>query len=62
MKIVLCGYMGSGKSKVGRLLANKLSLKNLDLDEVIEGNEQMSIAEIFSIKSEIYFRKRKTKC
>ena len=58
MKIVLCGYMGSGKSKVGRLLANKLSLKNLDLDEVIEGNEQMSIAEIFSIKSEIYFRKK----
>ncbi|MDT0295095.1 shikimate kinase [Mesonia ostreae] len=58
MKIVLCGYMGSGKSKVGCLLANKLSLKNLDLDEVIEKNEHMSVAEIFSRKSEIYFRKK----
>jgi len=58
MKIVLCGYMGSGKSKVGRLLANKLSLKNLDLDQVIEKNEKMSVSEIFSKKSEIFFRKK----
>jgi len=58
MKIVLCGYMGSGKSKVGRLLANKLSLENFDLDQVIEKNEHMSVPEIFSKKSEIFFRKK----
>jgi len=58
MKIVLCGYMGSGKSKVGRLLANKLSLDFFDLDEEIEKNEIHSVSEIFSKKGEIFFRKK----
>ena len=57
MKISLLGYMGSGKSTVGKLLAQKMNLNYLDLDTYIEGKEQMSIAAIFEKKGEIYFRK-----
>ncbi|WP_121666460.1 shikimate kinase [Mesonia aquimarina] len=58
MKIVLCGYMGSGKSNVGELLANKLRYDFIDLDKKIEAVEGKSIPKIFSEKSEIYFRKK----
>lgn len=58
MKIVLCGYMGSGKSQVGRLLASKLGLVFFDLDDQIEKNQQKSIKKIFSEKGEIFFRKK----
>ena len=57
MVIVLIGYMGSGKSAVGRNLAEKLSLKFVDMDDFIEEKEQKSIPEIFRDKGEIYFRK-----
>lgn len=57
MKIVLLGYMGSGKSFIGQKLAQKMNLKHYDLDEYIERKEQMSIAKIFSEKGEVYFRK-----
>lgn len=60
MIIVLLGYMGSGKSSVGRELANTLSYKFLDLDDVIEEGEGKSIPEIFSTQGEIYFRKKET--
>ncbi|TXK72896.1 shikimate kinase [Mesonia sp. K4-1] len=58
MKIVLCGYMGSGKSQVGKLLASKLGLVFFDLDDQIEINQQKSIKKIFSEKGEIFFRKK----
>lgn len=58
MKIVLLGYMASGKSAVGNILANKLAIQFIDLDNFIEENEQLSISEIFKIKGEIYFRKK----
>ena len=58
MKIVLLGYMASGKSAVGRCLAEKLDLQFVDLDDFIEEGEQMSISKIFSEKGEIYFRKK----
>ncbi|MBT0609009.1 shikimate kinase [Aequorivita echinoideorum] len=58
MKIILFGYMGSGKSSVGKNLADKLSLKFLDLDAEIESVEGKNIASIFSDKGEIYFRKK----
>ncbi len=58
MKIVLLGYMASGKSAVGRILAKKMNLQFVDLDDFIEENEQMNISEIFSSKGEIYFRKK----
>ncbi|MGG7033582.1 MAG: shikimate kinase [Flavobacterium sp.] len=56
-KVVLLGYMGSGKSIIGDLIS-KFERKNfLDLDEVIENRMQKSIKIIFEQRGEIYFRK-----
>lgn len=57
MKIVLLGYMASGKSTVGRLLARQLGVGFIDLDAYIEQKQKKSIQDIFSEKGEIYFRK-----
>lgn len=57
MKIVLIGYMGSGKSIVGKKLASTLKLPFKDIDSEIESCEGRGIPEIFSEKGEIYFRK-----
>ncbi|MDO9137905.1 MAG: shikimate kinase [Lutibacter sp.] len=57
MKIVLLGYMASGKSAVGKVLAGALNVQFVDLDSFIEEREQLSIAQIFETKGEIYFRK-----
>ncbi len=57
MKVILVGYMGSGKSSVGKLLASKLGISFYDLDAIIEEKEQQSISELFENISEIYFRK-----
>jgi len=56
MKIVLLGYMTSGKSSIGKQLSKNLSMKFLDLDDYIVEKEKMPITEIFSSKGEIYFR------
>lgn len=58
MKIVLLGYMGSGKTTVGKQLAKRLRLQFLDLDDFIEEKEKMSIADIFGSRGELYFRKQ----
>ena len=60
MKVVLLGYMASGKSTVGKELASKNNVAFIDLDQEIEKQENLSIAEIFSEKGEIYFRKKET--
>ena len=57
MKIVLLGYMGSGKSTISRLLAEKLNLEAMDLDTLIEAEAVQSIPDIFKEKGEIFFRK-----
>lgn len=57
MIIILIGYMASGKSLIGRELANVLGFDFIDLDHFIEEKESKSIQEIFSEKGEIYFRK-----
>lgn len=57
MKLVLLGYMGVGKSTLGRLLAEAFKLKFIDLDSYIENKEQLKIPELFQQKGEIYFRK-----
>ena len=57
MKIVLLGYMASGKSLIGRELAKVLKMDYLDLDDFIEKNEGKSIEKIFLEKGEIFFRK-----
>tara|TARA_R110001583_G_scaffold101865_3_gene248382 strand:+ start:7777 stop:8292 length:516 start_codon:yes stop_codon:yes gene_type:complete len=58
VKIVLVGYMGSGKTTIGKLLSNKLKISFLDLDEVIEQGLEDSISNIFNGKGEIFFRKK----
>ncbi|MCL4129080.1 UNVERIFIED_CONTAM: hypothetical protein GTU68_008776 [Idotea baltica] len=60
MKIVLLGYMGSGKSTVGRQLAEKLKFTFLDLDDFIEEKEKMTIPKLFEEKGEIYFRRKES--
>jgi len=60
MKLVLIGYMGSGKTSIGRLLSSTLGYPFLDLDQEIEIWEKMSISQIFTKKGEIYFRKKET--
>ena len=57
MNIILLGYMGSGKSAIGKLLAEMVSLKFIDLDDYIESKEGITVSEIFASKGEIYFRK-----
>jgi shikimate kinase len=54
--IVLCGFMGSGKSRLGRLLASKLQLRFEDLDESIQKELQLSIPQIFENFGQDYFR------
>ncbi|MCF6295927.1 MAG: shikimate kinase [Flavobacteriaceae bacterium] len=60
MNIVLLGYMASGKTTIGRVLAKNLGYKFIDLDDIIEDGEKNSIQEIFKLKGEIYFRKRES--
>jgi shikimate kinase len=56
MKIVLLGYMASGKSSIGKKLSKKLSMSFIDLDDYIIEKEKMTISDIFKAKGEIYFR------
>lgn len=56
-KIILLGYMGCGKSTIAKILADKLNLPCLDLDEIIEKRTNSSVNKLFSEKGELYFRK-----
>ena len=58
MKIVLLGYMGSGKTTVGKLLAQQMNLNFIDLDNYIEKSLDTTIPELFGSKGEIFFRLR----
>ena len=58
MKIILMGYMGSGKSTLGKALANAKNIPFIDLDDYIAERENSSIPHIFKTKGEIYFRKK----
>ncbi len=58
MKTILLGYMASGKSTIGRLLAKEKDLDFIDLDDFIEAKEGKSISEIFSTDGEVYFRRK----
>ena len=58
--IFLCGFMGCGKTTIGKLLAQKLGCSYTDMDEYIERTEGMSIPKIFEEKGEPYFRERET--
>lgn len=56
MRIFLLGFMGAGKSTAGKLLATKLNLKFIDLDEEIEKAEGKTVDAIFEMRGEEYFR------
>jgi shikimate kinase len=58
--IILTGFMGTGKSTLGRHLAVRLGYRFLDLDEMIVVHESMSVNEIFKKKGEPYFRALET--
>jgi shikimate kinase len=55
--IYLVGFMGSGKSTVGRHLAHRLGWNFFDLDDEIEAAEKMTIAQIFDRRGEAEFRR-----
>lgn len=57
MKVVLVGYMASGKSTIGRILAKSLEIDFIDLDDAIALTVGISIPEIFKTKGELFFRK-----
>ncbi len=58
--ILLIGFMGSGKSHIGKMLAKHLCLSFLDLDAVLEITEGRTIADIFAKEGETYFRNLET--
>ena len=62
MNIYLIGMMGSGKSTVGNLVAQKMRLQFIDLDIEIENFIGKPIKEIFKKNSEEFFRKIESKC
>ncbi|HEY0827989.1 MAG TPA: shikimate kinase [Bacilli bacterium] len=55
--VVLVGFMGTGKSSVGHLLAKRLAWPFLDIDHLIELQEGISIPDLFGSKGEDYFRR-----
>ncbi len=55
--LILTGMMGVGKSTVGKELSKKLGYKFIDMDNLIEKKENMTITKIFRVKGENYFRK-----
>jgi shikimate kinase len=57
-RIVLTGFMGSGKTTVGPLVARKLGWRFIDVDDVIEAEAAMTIAAIFEQHGEAAFRRR----
>lgn len=57
MLIVLLGYMGSGKSTVGKALAEQMRIPFTDLDVYIEQEVGLRIPDIFERKGELFFRK-----
>lgn len=54
--IALVGFMGCGKTTIGRLLAKKINYTYIDIDQLIEEQEHYNIPSIFSNKGEPYFR------
>jgi len=57
-KVILIGYMGSGKSVVSKKLAQQIGFSFVELDEMIEEKCKMSIEALFANKGELFFRKQ----
>lgn len=61
MKIILLGYMGSGKTSVAHQIQRQTGMRLIDLDQYIEDRTGKSIADIFKQDGEIHFRKLERK-
>jgi shikimate kinase len=59
--VILVGFMGTGKSTVGKLLAGRLGWNFADMDEWIEKQQQSAIRDLFRIHGEAYFRSLESK-
>jgi len=59
--IIITGFMGTGKTVVAIELASKLGMKFIDMDQLIEERQEMSIADIFVRYGEKYFREQENK-
>jgi shikimate kinase len=55
-KIYLVGFMAAGKTTLARALAKRLGWQAVDIDEVIEQRERLTVTEIFARRGEAYFR------
>lgn len=55
--VVLIGFMGTGKTSVGKVLARRLGRDLVDVDRLIEEREKRKIKQIFEAEGEAYFRK-----
>ncbi|MDB3875208.1 shikimate kinase [bacterium] len=62
MNIVLLGYMGCGKTTIGKIISNITGKRFIDLDSYIESTTNQTISNIFSSKGEVYFRKIESDC
>jgi len=60
--IVLIGFMGCGKTSVGKILARQINKKFMDIDNLIEKEQNSSVSDIFENKGEEYFRGLEQKC
>ena len=56
MRIILIGFMSSGKSTIGKRLAHKMNMDFIDIDEAIESKYKMSISNFFELFGENKFR------
>ncbi len=57
MNIILTGFMGTGKTSVGKRLAKRFGWTFVDVDQLIETSAQMSIAQLFAKRGEAVFRR-----
>lgn len=60
--VFLIGFMGAGKSTIARELERKLEMQRIEMDELIEKKQGMTISEIFSEYGETYFRNLESNC